>query len=92
MKCKRRPSIRNYAVSAANGLDLSLSADTVAFVLRPALGAGIRIGLPGAGSGDTFDLAAGETYSEEDLQLTEPLKLRVTAAADEELQVWSWEG
>lgn len=93
MAVKRRPSIRQYSVPAsAPGTEIVLPTTTVAFVIRSRTAGGLQIALSGVESNAFFSLGSAESYTEEELCLDEPLKLRVTGAAAGVVEVWSWEG
>lgn len=92
MSCKRRPRIRSFSITAGAPFEaITLPASTAAFVLRPRTAVGVQLRVDQA-STDYFSLAAGETYTEEDLALDAELVIYVEAAADVVVEVWSWEG
>lgn len=95
-RCKRSLSVTRHVLAAASpGTTITITADTVAFVLRAVSSAGAPVAFTVAAAGDpaaVFTFDAGDAFTVENLKLDGDLELRVdsaTATDVAELLTWS---
>ena len=91
MACNVTPTLTTVAVpGTGTRARLVIPQDVRSFALQVRTAVGLTIALEASESADYFSLAAGATFSQDDLKLTHDLELWLDAPSAVVAELWSW--